>query len=203
MLKRDRLRPIHSEVKFATTHLTTKANSPTMSAMTKYLLLSMAMTMVTVPVFIYSNSIANRSAAPAEPVTLETAQVQAPEPTSLGASSGESEPVSASSNEQPGPAPDESAEQTPSPNRFSSLASLYRPPLFGKCKKLFERFTRKKYPDKPFKAFVYSFDGETAFCADAYTDKGQAAAEEIVLRECEEHHAGSGKYSPCRIYSVE
>jgi|GEM_PF-877419 len=203
MLKWDRLRPIHLEEKFAATHLTTKTHSPTMSAMTKYLLLSMAMTMVTVPVFIYSNSIAKRYAAPAEPVALETALVQAPEPTALSASSDESEPVSAGPNEQPGPAPDESAEQTPSPNRFSSLAALYRPPLFGKCKKLFERFNRKKYPDKPFKAFVYSFDGETAFCADAYTDKGQAAAEEIVLRECEEHYAGSGKYSPCRIYSVE
>ena len=89
------------------------------------------------------------------------------------------------------------------PERFKSLADLYRPPLYGKCKKLFERFNRKIFPDKPYKAFVYSFDGETAYCADAYTDKGQREAEEIVIRDCEEHHAGSGKYSPCRIYSSE
>ena len=64
-------------------------------------------------------------------------------------------------------------------------------------------YNRKSFPDKPFKAFVYSFDGEAAYCADAYTDKSQEAAEEIVIRDCEEHHAGSGKYSPCRIYSSE
>lgn len=89
------------------------------------------------------------------------------------------------------------------PERFQPLAGLYKPPLLGKCKKLFERFNRKNFPDKPFKAFVYSFDGEAAYCADAYTDKSQEAAEEIVIRDCEEHHAGSGKYSPCRIYSSE
>lgn len=89
------------------------------------------------------------------------------------------------------------------PERFQPLGGLYKPPLLGKCKKLYERFNRKNFPNKPFKAFVYSFDGETAYCADAYTDKSQEAAEEIVLRECEEHHAGSGKYSPCRIYSSE
>ncbi|MFM7699139.1 MAG: hypothetical protein ACKO5X_10965 [Limnohabitans sp.] len=87
--------------------------------------------------------------------------------------------------------------------RFKPLADLYKPPLFGKCKKLFERFNRKHFSDKPHKAFVYSFDGETAYCADAFTDKGLEAAEEIVLRECEDHHAGSGKYSPCRIYASE
>ena len=89
------------------------------------------------------------------------------------------------------------------PARFESLSELYKPPLLGKCKKLFERYNRKKFEDKPYKAFVYSFDGENAYCADAYTDKGQEAAEEIVIRDCEEHHAGSGKYSPCRIYSSE
>ena len=89
------------------------------------------------------------------------------------------------------------------PERFKSLATLYRPPLLGKCKKLYERFNRKNNPDKPYKSFVYSFDGETAYCADAYTDKGQQQADEIVLRDCEEHHAGSGKYSPCRIYPAE
>ena len=89
------------------------------------------------------------------------------------------------------------------PARFQSISELYKPPLLGRCKKLFERYNRKKFEDKPFKAFVYSFDGENAYCADAYTDKGQEAAEEIVIRDCEEHHAGSGKYSPCRIYSSE
>jgi hypothetical protein len=91
----------------------------------------------------------------------------------------------------------------PNIHHFKSLADLYKPPLYGKCKKLFERFNRKFFADKPHKAFVYSFDGESAYCADAYTDKGQEAAEEIVLRECESHHSGSGKYSPCRIYASE
>ena len=174
-----------------------------MSAMTKYLFLSMVMTMVTVPVYFYSQSMVNHSAAPAGPVAVEPAQEQDPAPTASTPPPAEPDIENTNLSEPTSTTQAAAEEQTTNPQRFSSLATLYRPPLFGKCKKLFERFNRKHFPDKPFKAFVYSFDGESAYCADAYTDKGQAAAEEIVLRECEAHHAGSGKYSPCRIYSVE
>jgi hypothetical protein len=93
----------------------------------------------------------------------------------------------------------EEAEKT----RYKPLGDMYRPPLLGKCKKLFERFGRQHDPEKPFKAFVYSYDGETAYCADAYTAKGLRQAEEIALRDCEENQEDSGKYSPCRIYASE
>jgi hypothetical protein len=83
------------------------------------------------------------------------------------------------------------------------LANLYRPPLLGKCKKLFESFMRENDPNKPFRAFVYSFDGETAYCAGAVTDKSQGKAEEIARKDCEENQASTGKYSPCRIYTSE
>ncbi len=83
------------------------------------------------------------------------------------------------------------------------LANLYRRPLLGTCNKLFERFMREDDPDKPFRAFVYSFDGETAYCAGAVTDKSQEKAEEIARKDCEENQAGTGKYSPCRIYTSE
>ena len=57
--------------------------------------------------------------------------------------------------------------------------------------------------EKPSRAFVYSFDGETAYCAGAVTDKSQEKAEEIARKDCEENQASTGKYSPCRIYTSE
>ena len=176
-----------------------------MTGITKYLFMSIVMTLLTVVLFIYSQKVAHPSTSPAQ-AGASHADVHAAHADAVAkADEGHASLTHGSSSDNPADAnaSEEPAEEANSPERFSSVANLYRPPLFGKCKKLFERFNRKSFPDKPYKAFVYSFDGEAAYCADAYTDKGQAAAEEIVLRECEEHHAGSGKYSPCRIYSVE
>jgi hypothetical protein len=62
---------------------------------------------------------------------------------------------------------------------------------------------RQTDPGKPYRAFVYSFDGETAYCAGAVTDKSKEKAEEIARKDCEENQASTGKYSPCRIYTSE
>jgi hypothetical protein len=176
-----------------------------MTGITKYLFMSIVMTLLTVVLFIYSQKVANPHTSPAQEGAPHADVNAAHADAVASADAGHASATQDSSTESPAEtnASEAPAEEANSAERFSSVANLYRPPLFGKCKKLFERFNRKSFPDKPYKAFVYSFDGETAYCADAYTDKGQAAAEEIVLRECEEHHAGSGKYSPCRIYSVE
>jgi hypothetical protein len=173
-----------------------------MSSKAKYLSMAILMMLINIPLFIYSQSLMHRSGpahAVEEPQTsAEAAHV--PE-------HGQQESAHGDQDNASTPSPAEIAAQAMAeeekPERFKSLATLYRPPLYGKCKKLYERFNRKNFPDKPFKAFIYSFDGEDAYCADAYTDKGQQQAEEIVLRDCEEHHAGSGKYSPCRIYPAE
>ena len=174
-----------------------------MSNLNKYLILAILMTAINVPMYFYSKA------------GLKTPQVD--EMKEHGSESehqpahGNDQGLSAGSNAH-GADPYKPLEKSDlqeelaaeeKPGRFQTLSELYRPPLIGKCKKLFERFNRKNFPDKPYKAFVYSFDGEAAYCADAYTDKSQEAAEEIVIRDCEEHHAGSGKYSPCRIYSSE
>jgi len=181
-----------------------------MSSKTKYLTSVILMTLINIPLFIYSQSLAQRGANGHAVDEAHVASAQANErqdqshatPLQDPEIQDEDHPASKAD-----PSPAEAAAlalaEEEKPERFKSLATLYRPPLLGKCKKLYERFNRKNMPDKPYKSFVYSFDGETAYCADAYTDKGQQQADEIVMRDCEEHHAGSGKYSPCRIYSAE
>ncbi len=175
-----------------------------MTSLNKLFALTLLMTLINVPMYFYSKTLVKKPAGQQEQVAadhggshqdpLEHGQAHNAEKSS---NEHDSQPTA----EEEQLSQDMAKEEKP--ERFKSLAGLYKPPLYGKCKKLFERFNRKNFPDKPFKAFVYSFDGETAYCADAYTDKGQAEAEEIVIRDCEEHHAGSGKYSPCRIYSSE
>jgi hypothetical protein len=180
-----------------------------MSSKAKYLIMAILMTLINIPLFLYSQSMMQRDAIHRavqveEPAT-ETVHADA---SHGGEEANPNDLDVAQDPDKPQPlSPAEIAAQAMAeeekPERFKSLATLYRPPIFGKCKKLYERFNRKHFPDKPFKSFVYSFDGENAYCADAYTDKGQEQADEIVLRDCEEHHSGSGKYSPCRIYPAE
>jgi len=175
-----------------------------MTNLNKLFAATLLMTIINVPMYFYSKTLIKKPVNQQELAAVEHENNQHDNSEHGHSTAGEM-----TSKEQ---APEPTAEEVQhnqdmaneeKPERFKSLADLYRPPLFGKCKKLFERFNRKNFPDKPYKAFVYSFDGESAYCADAYTNKGQAEAEEIVIRECEEHHAGSGKYSPCRIYSSE
>ncbi len=175
-----------------------------MTNLNKLLAATLLMTIINVPMYFYSKTLIKKPVNQQELAAAEPANSHQD-----SADQGHSANNELTSKEEPVQPTAEELQHNQDmaneekPERFKSLADLYRPPLFGKCKKLFERFNRKKFPDKPYKAFVYSFDGESAYCADAYTDKGQAEAEEIVIRECEEHHAGSGKYSPCRIYSSE
>jgi len=168
-----------------------------MSSLNKYLIMAILMTAINVPMYFYSKALLK---GPQLDAASQQNMANPPQEAHGGehAASAEDHAATAEQSNLQG----ELAAQE-RPERFQPLAGLYKPPLLGKCKKLFERFNRKNFPDKPFKAFVYSFDGEAAYCADAYTDKSQEAAEEIVIRDCEEHHAGSGKYSPCRIYSSE
>jgi len=177
-----------------------------MTNLNKFLALAILMTAINVPMYFYSKSVVQGHRADATSQS-EHRDSSSSSPTGHEDSAGHGVQPSNTAQAAPEPLFNEQLLQDMAneekPERFKSLANLYKPPLYGKCKKLFERFNRKSFPDKPHKAFVYSFDGEVAYCADAYTDKGQEAAEDIVLRDCEEHHAGSGKYSPCRIYASE
>ena len=164
--------------------------------MTKYLIMVMLMTCINIPLFFYSRSFLKPS-HPVEEVSI-TAQ-------SLPSDTPSHHEVEAHDKSQQAQIEDPSNENLTLETKSAPppLANLYRPPLLGKCKKLFERFMRQTDPDKPFRAFVYSFDGETAYCAGAVTDKSQEKAEEIAKRDCEENQASTGKYSPCRIYTSE
>jgi len=167
--------------------------------MTKYLIMVMLMASINIPLFIYSRSFLKSEHSGIEAVDMHSAPAQThaqaqPEEQTNPEDKPQDVPLaeSVAMNEKP------AIKAEPPP-----LANLYRPPLLGKCKKLFESFMRENDPAKPFRAFVYSFDGETAYCAGAVTDKSKKKAEEIARKDCEENQAGTGKYSPCRIYTSE
>lgn len=182
-----------------------------MNGLNKYLYMAIFMTLVNIPLFIYSQSLV-RGSAHQETTPAQLAHEEPAHDAQAGQGNAHSDPhadphaseaAHQPTAESPAIAAAIAALEEEEAGRYKPLGDLYRPPLLGKCKKLFERFGRKHDLEKPFKAFVYSFDGETAYCADAYTSKGQRQAEEIALRDCEENQAHSGKYSPCRIYASE
>ena len=170
--------------------------------MTKYLIMVILITSINIPLFIYSRSFLKPKHAGMETIDMHGAPAQNPaqaladEATTNPEDKPSLQDAPVNDSAAMGETPAGRAEQPP-------LANLYRPPLLGKCKKLFESFMRENDPAKPFRAFVYSFDGETAYCAGAVTDKSQEKAEEIARKDCEENQAGTGKYSPCRIYTSE
>lgn len=167
-----------------------------MTGLNKYLYMAIFMTLVNIPLFIYSQSLVRGSSHAPTPAAAE-------EPAHEAHADPHAQESHETPTESPAIAAAVAAMEEEESGRYKPLGELYRPPLLGKCKKLFERFGRQHNPEKPFKAFVYSFDGENAYCADAYTSKGQRQAEEIALRDCEENQSHSGKYSPCRIYASE
>ena len=165
--------------------------------MTKYLIMVMLMTAINIPLFFYSRSFLTPSHS-SNPASADAHGV----PTESHTSQDATHAVANDTPDNPeSPKPEEI--RILAKPESAPLANLYRPPLLGKCKKLFERFMRQNDPEKPYRAFVYSFDGETAYCAGAVTDKSQEKAEEIAKRDCEENQASTGKYSPCRIYTSE
>jgi hypothetical protein len=174
----------------------------TTKGMTKYLIMVILITSINIPLFIYSRSFSKPEHLGMQAVDLHGAPDQthaqslSDEPTDNPEDKPSPQDVLLADSVAMGDKPAGRAEPAP-------LANLYRPPLLGKCKKLFESFMRENDPNKPFRAFVYSFDGETAYCAGAVTDKSQGKAEEIARKDCEENQASTGKYSPCRIYTSE
>jgi hypothetical protein len=168
--------------------------------MTKYLIMVMLMASINIPLFIYSRSFLKSELPGIETVDMHGAPVH--EQAGADGQTKQDE-ISSAQDEPPSNKSNASDEKPPVKADPPPLANLYRPPLLGKCKKLFERFMRGNDPDKPYRAFVYSFDGETAYCAGAVTDKSKKKAEEIARKDCEENQASTGKYSPCRIYTSE
>jgi hypothetical protein len=174
--------------------------------MTKYLIMAMLMMSINIPLFFYSRSFLNSAQSVDQATSQENiALVDASPPldtppATLQDDKASTEPLAKSESPTPTTPAEDALQSRGNP---TPLATLYRPPLLGKCKKLFERFMIQKDPDKPFRAFVYSFDGETAYCAGAVTDKSQEKADEIAKRDCEDNQAVTGKYSPCRIYTSE
>jgi hypothetical protein len=174
--------------------------------MTKYLIMVMMMMSINIPLFFYSRSFLthsnteNAQAAEEHPAAINALGTDDTNPTNLQETEKSTEILSKTDKAEPSTQLQDLPKSRGEP---APLANLYRPPLLGKCKKLFERFTKQKDPDKPYRAFVYSFNGETAYCAGAVTDKSQEQAEKIAKKDCEDNQASTGKYSPCRIYTSE
>ena len=167
------------------------------NGMTKYLIMVMMMMSINIPLFIYSRSFLT----PSSPESQATAEEP---PTAVTALlTQDTSPTNLQEPEKPNETKALAEDALQSREEPAPLANLYRPPLLGKCKKLFERFMKQKDPDKPYRAFVYSFDGETAYCAGAVTEKSQEHAEKIAKKDCEDNQASTGRYSPCRIYTSE
>jgi hypothetical protein len=168
--------------------------------MTKYLIMVILMTSINIPLLIYS-----RSFLKSDHSNMEAGQtIGGTPPLHAVADEQNNHDELPASHEEPPTAESKALDEKSSVKAEPPpLANLYRPPLLGKCKKLFERFMRQTDPGKPYRAFVYSFDGETAYCAGAVTDKSKEKAEEIARKDCEENQASTGKYSPCRIYTSE
>ncbi len=174
--------------------------------MTKYLIMAMLMMSINIPLFFYSRSFSSSAQAVDQATSQEniafvdaTSPLDTP-PSTFQADKASTEALAKSDSPAEPTAAEDALQSRENP---SPLANLYRPPLLGKCKKLFDRFMNQKDPDKPFRAFVYSFDGETAYCAGAVMDKSPEHAERIAKKDCEDNQAVTGKYSPCRIYTSE
>ncbi|NQW66462.1 MAG: hypothetical protein HQ455_04545 [Burkholderiales bacterium] len=163
--------------------------------MTKYLIMAMLMMSINIPLFFYSRSFLSSAQA----LNKATSPLDTP-PSTFQDDKASTEQLPKSDNPTETTAAEDALKNRENP---PPLANLYRPPLLGKCKKLFDRFMNQKDPDKPFRAFVYSFDGETTYCAGAVTDKSPEHAERIARKDCEDNQAVTGKYSPCRIYTSE
>ena len=168
--------------------------------MTKYLIMVILMASINIPLFIYSRSFLKSDHPSMQATEGHGAPAHVPALVGGKANPDETAPTPNEATALESLALDEKSSVKAEP---PPLANLYRPPLLGKCKKLFERFMRENNPDKPYRAFVYSFDGETAYCAGAVTDKSQEKAEAIAKKDCEENQVSTGKYSPCRIYTSE
>ena len=137
--------------------------------MTKYLIMVMLMASINIPLFIYSRSFLKSEQPGMEAFDAYIA------PAKAHAQAQPDEQTNPKDKPQDAPLAESVAmdEKPAVKAEPPPLANLYRPPLLGKCKKLFESFMRENDPAKPFRAFVYSFDGETAYCAGAVTDKSK------------------------------
>ena len=81
-------------------------------------------------------------------------------------------------------------------------AQVYKPPLFGSCKRMFQQLQKQQVAEGEYKAFAFAFNGKTANCAEYVSNKSLRHARAVVLKNCQEERAEK-RYVACQLYDVQ
>lgn len=81
-------------------------------------------------------------------------------------------------------------------------AQVYKPPLFGSCKRMFQQLQKQQVAEGEYKAFAFAFNGKTANCAEYVSSKSLRHARAVVLKNCQEERAEK-RYVACQLYDVQ
>ena len=88
------------------------------------------------------------------------------------------------------------------PTEQDAGAQVYKPPLFGSCKRLFQQLQKQAVAEGEYKAFAFAFNGKTANCAEYVSNKSLRHARAVVLKNCQEDRAEK-RYVACQLYDVQ
>ena len=134
----------------------------------------------------------------------DSAHTKAPE--NASAETGHSEHA-APTAAQSSTLPTASATVTPEVNTKDQAepdpgAQVYKPPLFGSCKRMFQQLQKQQVAEGEYKAFAFAFNGKTANCAEYVSNKSLRHARAVVLKNCQEERAEK-RYVACQLYDVQ
>ena len=134
----------------------------------------------------------------------DSAHAKAPE--NASAETGHSEHA-APTAAQASALPTTSATLTPEVNTKDQTepdpgAQVYKPPLFGSCKRMFQQLQKQQVAEGEYKAFAFAFNGKTANCAEYVSNKSLRHARAVVLKNCQEERAEK-RYVACQLYDVQ
>ena len=91
---------------------------------------------------------------------------------------------------------------TPDQTEPDPGAQVYKPPLFGSCKRMFQQLQKQPVAEGEYKAFAFAFNGKTANCAEYISSKSLRHARAVVLKNCQEERADK-RYVACQLYDVQ
>lgn len=79
------------------------------------------------------------------------------------------------------------------------IKDKYKPKLIGQCKTLFTKYEKKGDFTGNHRAFTYSFDGDSGYCAIVEQQKSKQIAEKEALKACEKSKTDAATYAPCFV----
>jgi type II secretory pathway pseudopilin PulG len=187
----------------------------------KLLLISALSAALVVPLFFYSRSLMRQAeqavaaAKAAEEAADEAHKSERSGHTDAGSNTGHAQAdqdthkdahgTAASADAAPGdkPSPAQAvAEAATDKAQDDDAGQVYKPPLFGSCKRLFQQLQKREVAEGEYKAFAFAFDGKVANCADYVSNKSMRHARAVVLKNCQEDRHDK-RYVPCLLYEVQ